>query len=121
MRFQAHRQACPSAQPPAFPDATTKKVSAGYTILQLRITPSLTTGDEASFLQRVFSSDRGLTPHTCLRLSSLLWMSSRRHFTGKGLYHIDVFGRAQGPLRRETPSSAMTSSKFVCARAGHGC
>src|SRR5690606_19694153 len=39
------------------------KVVAGYSILQPRVTPSLTAGDEASFLQRVQSANRGIDPY----------------------------------------------------------
>ncbi|MGS1093236.1 GH36-type glycosyl hydrolase domain-containing protein [Aquamicrobium terrae] len=75
-------------------DAASKKVNAGYTILQPRITPSLTTGDEASFFQRVFSTDRGLDPYVFAVSDLYQDVFGAGTFTGKGLYHIDAFEAA---------------------------
>lgn len=75
-------------------DASKRKVSAGYTILQPRITPSLTTGDEASFFQRVFSANRGLDPYVFAVSDLYQDVFGAGSFTGKGLYHIDAFEAA---------------------------
>ena len=75
-------------------DAVSRKVDAGYAILQPRITPSLTSGDEASFFQRVFSTDRGLDPYVFAVSDLYQDVFGAGTFTGKGLYHIDAFEAA---------------------------
>ena len=75
-------------------DAARRKVTRGYTILQPRITPSLTTGDEASFFQRVFSANRGLDPYVFAVSDLYQDVFEDGSFTGKGLYHIDAFEAA---------------------------
>lgn len=75
-------------------DAKTGKVTAGYSILQPRVTPSLTTGDEASFLQRVFSANRGIDPYVFAVSDMYQDVFGEGTFTGKGLYHIDAMESA---------------------------
>lgn len=70
------------------------KVVAGYSILQPRVTPSLTTGDEASFLQRVFSANRGIDPYVFAVSDLYQDVFGEGSFTGKGLYHIDALEAA---------------------------
>ncbi len=66
------------------------EVVTGYSILQPRVTPSLTTGDEASFLQRVFSANRGIDPYVFAVSDLYQDVFGEGSFTGKGLYHIDA-------------------------------
>ncbi|OQM75906.1 GH36-type glycosyl hydrolase domain-containing protein [Manganibacter manganicus] len=75
-------------------DAARQVVTAGYTILQPRITPSLTTGDDASFFQRVFSANRGLDPYVFAVSDLYQDVFGAGSFTGKGLYHVDAFEAA---------------------------
>lgn len=75
-------------------DRTKGRVTSGYAILQPRITPSLTTGDEASFFQRVFSANRGLDPYVFAVSDLYQDVFGDGSFTGKGLYHIDAFETA---------------------------
>ncbi len=91
-------------------DAATRKVTAGYTILQPRITPSLTTGDEASFFQRVFSADRGLDPYVFAVSDLYQDVFGDGTFTGKGLYHVDSFEAA---LRDRFEENAILSHDLV--------
>ena len=79
---------------------------AGYGILQPRVTPSLTTGDEASFFQRVFSANRGLDPYVFAVSDLYQDVFGEGSFTGKGLYHVDAFeaalkGRIDGKHRSQ--------------------
>ncbi|MER9839704.1 protein ndvB [Mesorhizobium australicum] len=84
-------------------DATRRVVTAGYTILQPRITASLTSGDEASFFQRVFSANRGLDPYVFAVSDLYQDVFSDGSFTGKGLYHVDAFEAAlQGRIEENT-------------------
>ncbi|WP_315920591.1 GH36-type glycosyl hydrolase domain-containing protein [Mesorhizobium sp. SP-1A] len=75
-------------------DAARRVVTSGYTILQPRITPSLTTGDDASFFQRVFSANRGLDPYVFAVSDLYQDVFGDGSFTGKGLYHVDAFEAA---------------------------
>jgi cyclic beta-1,2-glucan synthetase len=75
-------------------DPVKRVVSAGYTILQPRITASLTSGDDASFFQRVFSANRGLDPYVFAVSDVYQDVFGDGSFTGKGLYHVDAFEAA---------------------------
>lgn len=72
-------------------DAKTRTVTSGYGILQPRVTPSLTTGEEASFLQRVFSVNRGIDPYVFAVSDTYQDLLREGTFTGKGLYDLDAF------------------------------
>lgn len=67
------------------------RIVSGYAILQPRVTPSLTTGDDASFLQRVFSVNRGIDPYVFAVSDVYQDVVGEGTFTGKGLYDIDFF------------------------------
>ena len=75
-------------------DPETGRVTEGYGILQPRIMPSLTTGDEASVFQRIFSRDRGLDPYVFAVSDIYQDLLGEGSFTGKGLYHVDAFHAA---------------------------
>ena len=72
-------------------DEKTGRVTRGYGILQPRVTPSLTTGDDASFLQRVFSVNRGIDPYVFAVSDTYQDLLGEGTFTGKGLYDVDAF------------------------------
>lgn len=91
-------------------DAANRKVLDGYTILQPRVTPSLTTGDEASFLQRVFSSNRGIDPYVFAVSDVYQDVFGEGSFTGKGLYHIDAMEAA---LKGRIPENAVLSHDLL--------
>ncbi len=77
--------------------------TAGYSILQPRVTPSLTTGDDASFFQRAFSSNRGLDPYVFAVSDLYQDLFGEGTFTGKGLYHVDAMETAlAGKLQENT-------------------
>ncbi|MGG7517936.1 GH36-type glycosyl hydrolase domain-containing protein [Allorhizobium undicola] len=75
-------------------DEKTGRVVSGYGILQPRVTPSLTTGEDASVFQRVFSINRGLDPYVFTVSDVYQDITGEGTFTGKGLYHVDAFERA---------------------------
>src|SRR5690606_36731261 len=75
-------------------DPRTGRVTEGYGILQPRVMPSLTTGDEASVFQRIFSRDRGLDPYVFAVSDLYQDLFDEGSFTGKGLYHVDAFQAA---------------------------
>lgn len=72
-------------------DAEKRKIVSGYSILQPRITASLTTGSEASAFQRTFSVDRGLDPYVFTVSDIYQDVLGEGSYTGKGLYDIDAF------------------------------
>ncbi|MGN6471890.1 MAG: glucoamylase family protein, partial [Rhizobiaceae bacterium] len=75
-------------------DTARRIVTSGYGILQPRVTASLTTGDEASFFQRVFSANRGMDPYVFAVSDVYQDIYGEGTFTGKGLYHIDAMEAA---------------------------
>lgn len=85
-------------------------VVAGYSIMQPRITASLTTGDNASFFQRVFSAHRGLDPYVFAISDLYQDLYGQGTFTGKGLYHIDGFEAA---IAGKIPQNAILSHDLL--------
>ena len=71
-------------------DVAGRKVVRGCGILQPRVTPSLTSGEESSFFQRVFSANRGLDPYVFAVSDLYQDVFGEGTFTGKGLYHVDA-------------------------------
>jgi cyclic beta-1,2-glucan synthetase len=91
-------------------DAERGVVTGGYSILQPRITPSLTTGDEASFFQRVFSANRGMDPYVFTVSDLYQDVFASGSFTGKGLYHVDAFEAA---IRGRIPENTVLSHDLL--------
>ena len=91
-------------------DAQNRRLTAGYGILQPRVTPSLTTGDEASFFQRVFSANRGIDPYVFAVSDTYQDLFGEGSFTGKGLYHIDAMEAA---LKNRFPENAILSHDLI--------
>ncbi|MBB4075960.1 cyclic beta-1,2-glucan synthetase [Bartonella fuyuanensis] len=84
-------------------DAQSRKVVKGYSILQPRIIPSLTTGKKTSILQRVFSTSRGLDPYVFAVSDTYQDLLGEGTFIGKGLYNIDAFEQAlHGRIKENT-------------------
>lgn len=69
-------------------------VIRGHGIMQPRVTPSLTTGPEASVFQRIFSVNRGLDPYVFTVSDLYQDLADEGSFTGKGIYDVDAFERA---------------------------
>ncbi len=72
-------------------DATTRRVSAGYGILQPRVTPALPDAAGASVVQSVLSGSPGLDPYAFAVSDLYQDLFAEGSFTGKGLYDIDAF------------------------------
>ncbi|HCD84347.1 MAG TPA: protein ndvB, partial [Agrobacterium sp.] len=75
-------------------DPQSGRVVEGYGLLQPRVTPSLTTGKDASVFQRVFSINRGIDPYVFTVSDVYQDLTSEGTFTGKGLYDVDAFEAA---------------------------
>ncbi|MCY1665548.1 GH36-type glycosyl hydrolase domain-containing protein [Rhizobium sp. SL86] len=75
-------------------DVNSGRVINGYGLLQPRVTPSLTTGKDASVFQRVYSISRGIDPYVFTVSDVYQDLTGEGTFTGKGLYHVDAFETA---------------------------
>jgi cyclic beta-1,2-glucan synthetase len=91
-------------------DVEGRRLTAGYGILQPRVTPSLTTGDEASFFQRIFSANRGIDPYVFAVSDVYQDLYGSGSFTGKGLYHIDAMEAA---LKGRIPENTILSHDLL--------
>lgn len=84
-------------------DPQSGKVVKGYSILQPRIIPSLTTGKTTSIFQRVFSINRGIDPYVFAVSDTYQDLLGEGTFIGKGLYNIDAFEQAlDGKIKENT-------------------
>ena len=97
-------------------DPVTQKVTAGYGILQPRVTPSLTTGSDASAFQRIFSVNRGIDPYVFTVSDVYQDIAGEGTFTGKGLYHVDAFEAA---LKGKIEDNAVLSHDLLEGSLAH--
>ncbi|NMN71229.1 cyclic beta-1,2-glucan synthetase [Rhizobium sp. 57MFTsu3.2] len=88
----------------------TGRVESGYGVLQPRVTPSLTTGKDASVFQRVFSINRGLDPYVFTVSDVYQDLAGEGTFTGKGLYHVDAF---EGSLKGRIEENSVLSHDLL--------
>ncbi len=65
---------------------TPRRVTAGYGILQPRVTPSLPMGREASTFQSVFSGPSGIDPYAFAVSDVYQDMFGEGSYSGKGIY-----------------------------------
>jgi cyclic beta-1,2-glucan synthetase len=72
-------------------DAAKRVVTAGYGILQPRVTPSLPIGHEASIFQGVFSGPSGIDPYAFAVSDVYQDMFGEGSYSGKGIYDITAF------------------------------
>lgn len=99
-------------------DTGEQRVVSGYGILQPRVTPSLPTGREGSFYQRVISGGGGMDPYAAAVSDVYQDLFGEGSYTGKGIYEIDAFEAA---LAGRIPENALLSHDLfegVFARAG---
>ncbi|WP_254473576.1 GH36-type glycosyl hydrolase domain-containing protein [Bartonella sp. B1098] len=84
-------------------DPQSGKLVKGYSVLQPRIIPSLTTGKKTSIFQRVFSTSRGIDPYVFAVSDTYQDLLGEGTFIGKGLYNIDAFEQAlDGKVKENT-------------------
>ncbi len=99
-------------------DASGRRVTDGYAILQPRVTPSLPVGREGSLYQRVFSSPGGMDPYAAAVSDVYQDLFGEGSYTGKGIYDVDAFEAA---LAGRVPENALLSHDLfegIFARAG---
>ena len=76
-------------------DAALRKVTAGYGILQPRVSVNLTSA-AGSLFARVYSGHTGVDPYTTAVSDTYQDLFGAGIFTGKGLYDVDAFQTAVG-------------------------
>ncbi|MBB4144822.1 GH36-type glycosyl hydrolase domain-containing protein [Rhizobium rhizoryzae] len=91
-------------------DVNSGRVIHGYGLLQPRVTPSLTTGKDASVFQRVYSMSRGIDPYVFTVSDVYQDLTGEGSFTGKGLYNVDAFETA---LRGRIEENAVLSHDLL--------
>ncbi|MFC4670476.1 GH36-type glycosyl hydrolase domain-containing protein [Seohaeicola nanhaiensis] len=82
----------PANRPVADPE--TGIVRSGHAIIQPRITASLTTANEASIFQRIFSVGRGMDPYVFTVSDLYQDLLDEGSFAGKGIYDVAAFEAA---------------------------
>jgi cyclic beta-1,2-glucan synthetase len=94
------------------------RVVEGYGILQPRVTPSLSVGEEGSFFQRIFSGNSGIDPYSSAISDVYQDLFGEGSYSGKGIYDVDAFEAA---LNERVPDGTMLSHDLfegVFARSG---
>ncbi len=74
-------------------DDAAQRVTAGYAILQPRVSISLESASRSSFA-RVFSGNTGIDPYTTAASDLYQDLFGEGIYTGKGLYDVDAFEKA---------------------------
>jgi cyclic beta-1,2-glucan synthetase len=72
-------------------DPATRIVTAGYGILQPRVTPSLPAGHGASAFQSIFSGPSGIDPYAFAVSDVYQDMFGEGSYSGKGIYDVTAF------------------------------
>ena len=91
-------------------DPVSARVVAGYGVLQPRVTPSLPTGREGSWFQRIFSSTSGMDPYAFAVSDVYQDLFGEGSFSGKGIYDVDAFEAA---LEGRIPENAVLSHDLL--------
>ncbi len=102
---------------PAY-DPALGRVTAGYGVLQPRITPTLPSGHDGSLYQRIFSGPAGIDPYAAAVSDVYQDLFGEGSYTGKGIYDVDAFTAA---LDAKVPENRMLSHDLfegIFARAG---
>ncbi len=82
------------------------RVTAGYGILQPRVTPTLPTTKEATIFQRLSTGASGIDPYASAISDVYQDLFGEGSFTGKGIYDVDVFEEV---LARRIPENSLLS------------
>ena len=99
-------------------DKEKQRVIKGYGILQPRVTPSLSVGEEGSLYQRIFSAPGGIDPYAAAISDVYQDLFGEGSFTGKGIYDVDAF---EASLANRIAENTMLSHDLLegnFARAG---
>jgi len=97
---------------------TTRRIIAGYGLLQPRVTPLLARDGEGSFFQRVFSGPAGMDPYAAAVSDVYQDLFEEGSFAGKGIYDVNAFEAA---ISGRVPDNALLSHDLfegIWVRAG---
>ncbi len=84
-------------------DPDSGRVVDGYSIVQPRITPSLTTDREGSLFQKIFAGPSGIDPYASAVSDVYQDLFREGSYTGKGIYDLDAFETAlAGKVKENT-------------------
>ncbi len=98
-------------------DIESRRVTAGYGVLQPRVTADLPIGEDGSIYQRIFSTPGGIDPYVMATSDLYQDLFGEGSFTGKGIYDVDAFEAA---IAGRVPENTMLSHDLfegVFARA----
>ncbi|MGE3973535.1 MAG: glucoamylase family protein [Bdellovibrionales bacterium] len=87
-------------------DEKTGRVTAGYGILQPRITPSLANSHENSLFRKLSASRSGIDPYTSAVSDVYQDLFKEGSFTGKGIYDVAIFERV---MKDRVPENSILS------------
>jgi cyclic beta-1,2-glucan synthetase len=99
-------------------DERTRRVVAGYGVLQPRITATLPDDEQGTLFQRVFAGAQGLDPYAFAVSDIHQDLFGAGIYAGKGIYDVDAFERA---LEDRVPENSLLSHDLfegLFARAG---
>ncbi len=82
------------------------RVVDGYSLVQPRITPTLSTDSEGSLFQKAFSGPGGMDPYASAVSDVYQDLFREGSYTGKGIYDVDAF--------EEFPWRPRRSQKILC-------
>lgn len=102
---------------PEFSDSAGAVVD-GHAILQPRITASLPAETDATLYQRLFSTGGGVDPYAGAISDVYHDLFGQGSYTGKGIYHVDLFERAAGGKFPENAILSHDLIEGIYARAG---
>ena len=100
-------------------DRTTRRVTAGYGILQPRVATPLPSHHERSVFHALFAGQRGLDPYSSGTSDLYQDVFGMGNFTGKGLLHVEA---VHAVLDRRLPRGAILSHDLLegsVARCGY--
>ncbi|HJU85831.1 MAG TPA: glycosyl transferase, partial [Gemmatimonadota bacterium] len=87
-------------------DAELGRVTAGYGIVQPRITPMLPQSGELTLYHRIFAGPTGIDPYSAAVSDVYQDLFGEGFYVGKGIYDIDAF---EGALEDRVPENTLLS------------
>src|ERR1700722_8794982 len=98
-------------------DPEVGRVVDGYSIVQPRITPSLTTDREGSLFQKIFAGPSGIDPYASAVSDVYQDLFREGSYTGKGIYDLDAFEAALAGKVKENTLLSHDLFEGIFARA----
>ena len=93
------------------------RVTAGYGVIQPRVTPCLPMDHRGSIFQRVFSGPSGIDPYSSAISDVYQDLFHEGSYTGKGIYDVDAFEAALAGKVRENVVLSHDLFEGIFARA----